>query len=504
MRTLTTGLLAALLLVRPTSALAQSASPYVPLEHWAMPFVEQLIAARMLSDPTPLTRPLREHDLVQSLAAVDTLKVNASTRTIVRWLLDEWTRGESPSYRGELSFGGAAATHTVRDPLSLDRGVDPARIDERGFGNVGLDVRLNFGPVVAVSHVVVDTRLNHDPEWYATYDNATRFAEAYVNGQWRWGELFFGILDRNWGPSTVQSALLSANPYSMDHFAATFGTRRVQLQMIATQLNTLSDGAGNPVNRYMVLSRLWIRPEGRWTVALWEGGVITGVGRQLEPWLLNPASLVYFRASSGDVNSFLGVDVERRAGTTLFGQFMLDDIQVSRDVASDLEPASYALTIGAKGKVKTTAVTWTAFYTQVANLSYRTPNPMEGPLFFNLGTGHNFADYDQATVKLGLLLRPAFLVEPEATILRQGEGDPRLPYPAVAVYPSTPVLFQGVVQETVRLALGARWQLGGLSLTGNGGVHLLSDFDHVPGASKTQFVGSIGATFRFHHEGPLP
>ncbi|HUK63198.1 MAG TPA: hypothetical protein VLV15_07695, partial [Dongiaceae bacterium] len=166
------------MLVRTTPLSAQSASPYVPLEHWGMPFVEHLISTGVLADPTPLTRPFRKHDLADALGAVDTTKLSASMRATVRRLLAEWRPAlPEPRYRAEVSAGGAAATHTVRDPLSLDRGVNPARIDERGFGNVGLDVQLTFGPIVAVSHPVVDTRLNHDPEWYATTDNATRFAE---------------------------------------------------------------------------------------------------------------------------------------------------------------------------------------------------------------------------------------------------------------------------------------------------------------------------------------
>src|SRR5439155_2114407 len=117
-------------------------------------------------------------------------------------------------------------------------------------------------------------------------DNATRFAEGYVSGQWRLGELFFGILDRNWGPSGIQGVLLSDNPYSLDHLALTVGTPRIKLQVYVTQLDTRTDSTGAPVNRYMVQHRLWIRPEGRWTVALWEGSVLSGVGRQLELWYL--------------------------------------------------------------------------------------------------------------------------------------------------------------------------------------------------------------------------
>src|SRR5437867_9743226 len=32
---------------------AQEASPYVPLQHWAMPYVEHLIATGVVADPTP-------------------------------------------------------------------------------------------------------------------------------------------------------------------------------------------------------------------------------------------------------------------------------------------------------------------------------------------------------------------------------------------------------------------------------------------------------------------
>ena len=64
--------LAAVALVAPPLA-AQEASPYVPLQHWTMPYVEHLIAIGALRDPTPLTRPFKQADLIQALAAVDTL-----------------------------------------------------------------------------------------------------------------------------------------------------------------------------------------------------------------------------------------------------------------------------------------------------------------------------------------------------------------------------------------------------------------------------------------------
>src|SRR2546430_13519712 len=66
---------------------AQEASPYLPLQHWAMPYVEHLIATGVIADPTPLTRPFRRSDLVRALRAADTARVHAVTRRTLRQLL---------------------------------------------------------------------------------------------------------------------------------------------------------------------------------------------------------------------------------------------------------------------------------------------------------------------------------------------------------------------------------------------------------------------------------
>ena len=488
---------------------AQEASPYVPLQHWAMPYVEHLIATGVIADPTPLTRPFRRSDLVRALRAADTARVNAVTRRTLRQLLtalaDRRPAPPAPSYRIEGAAGIAAATHAFRDPLELNRGVPPRLAVRHGFASAGLDLHLTFGPVVLVSHPVVDTRLQLDPDWYGKGDNATAFPEAYVSAQWRLGELFFGTLARNWGPSGVQGVVLSDNPYGLDHLYVAFGTPRVRLEVIATQLDTRTDSTG-AVNRYFSASRVWIRLPRRWTFAVWQAGVWSGVGRQFEPWFLNPAAWANIRASntSTNVNSFLGVDLERHGTTTAFGQFMLDDIQVSRKIAGDRKPTSYAFTVGAKGRVRRTAVAWQLFYTQVANLTYRNEDDLQVPLYHLLGTGRNFADYDQATLTLSALAGPGLLLEPELTVLRQGEGDPRLPHPLVPDYPSTATLFEGVVERTVRLAVGGHWQRGALELSGNGGVHLIRNAGHVTGASDTRWLGSIGVTYRVAYEHALP
>jgi hypothetical protein len=501
-----------LLIATPLSLGAQGSpspapSPYIPLDHWAMPYIEHLITAGVIRDPSPLTRPLRQDAVMRALGALDTASVPPILRATIRRLFAEWAPRREPHYRAELSIGGAAATQAVRDPLELNRGVPEHQLDRRAFFNTGADVEVLFGPVVGVSHMVVDTRLEFDPDWYGKPNNATRFEEAYVSAQGSAGELFFGILDRNWGPAGVQGLLLSDNPYGVDHLAVTVGAHGLQLQTWAAQLDTRTD-SGAPVNRYLVQNRLWIHP-GRWTLALWDAGVIDGVGETFPFRYLNPATITYFRVNgSEDVNNELGLEFERRGWVTVFGQFMIDDIQVSRGSGADsignLKPASVAFTVGAKGRLASAAATWIAFYTQVGNLTYRNADSLQGPLYYGLGTGRNFDDYDQATVKLDLLVGPLLLLEPEVTVLRQGEGDPHLLQPPFAQYATTPVLFQGVVERIVRLALGACWTVGGTSVVANAGIHVLQNADHVTGASKSEFVGSLGVTYRFHHQDAIP
>jgi len=494
----------------PLSLDAQTASPYVPTHHWAMPYVEYLVSLGAIVDPTPLTRPLRESDLVRALEAADTARLSTAVAATVHRLLEAFrprmTEG-GPRYRIALGTGVAAATYAVRDPLELGRGVPPRSAARRGFASGSGEVLLAFGPFVAVSHPTVDTRLQLDPDWTASGDNAMRWEEGYVSGQWRYGEAFFGILDRNWGPSGIQGVLLSDDPYSMDHLYLSIGTERVRLAAISTQLDPIDTGGTAMVNRYQIYHRLWIKPggaRGRWTVALWEASVLSGVGRTLEPWYLNVATISYLRQGSAgtNANSFVGFDVERRASSTLFGQFMIDDIQTSHRTATDRKPSSYAFTVGAKGRLLRSAA-WMLFYTQVANLTYRNEDNLQVPLYHSLGTGRNFSDYDQLTARASWLAHPGLLLKPEVTVVRQGEGDPRLPHPDISAYPSTATLFQGVVQRTVQLALWGDWQFHGLSVTGGGGVHLVHNASHVTGASDTRWIGSIGLNYRLAWERSL-
>src|SRR5581483_4896308 len=123
MRTLATTIL--LLALASFGELAgQSASPYIPISHWSMPFLEQLITAGVIRDPTPLTRPFKQSEILAELDRVDTTRLAPPVRETVRRISAEFAPAAAfrvPSYRFEIALGAEAASYTFRDPLELNR-----------------------------------------------------------------------------------------------------------------------------------------------------------------------------------------------------------------------------------------------------------------------------------------------------------------------------------------------------------------------------------------------
>jgi hypothetical protein len=485
--------MALLLLLPGAPLLAQEASPYLPIGHWSMPYLEHLIAAGRIADPSPLSRPFTVDQVLRALDAVDSNVVTGAEWAVVKKIRGDIARTmRGPSARLDVHAGIAASSHARRDPL---REAGPGHATYSG----GAALTLYFGPAVLVSHPYFDTRLKWDPDYSGKKDRviAGRAAEAYVSAQWNFGELFFGSVDRNWGPSFTDGLLISPNPYSYDHFDVRLGTQGVYLEGLITQLDDINDTSGIAEHRYLIAHRFTIRPPGSTMFSLWEGTIVAGRDRQLEPWFANIFTLGLLTQydQKTQANNLVGLDVVTRIKRTqLSAQVLLDDIQVDRSNAGDKEPPSYGFTLGAQGGIS--RVGWTAFYTQVANLTYRTPNPAETVMRRGVGLGRNFSGYDQLTLKASMIAGPSVLLEPEITVLRQGQGDFRLPYPTVAQYASTPTLFAGTVTRTIRLALGGSAVHGRWTLTGNGGVHL-SD-------AKSRWVGTIQLTWRTTKEGQIP
>jgi hypothetical protein len=96
-----------------------------------------------------------------------------------------------------------------------------------------------------------------------------------------------------------------------------------------------------------------------------------------------------------------------------------------------------------------------------------------------------------------------WLLTPELTVLRQGEGRLSDPYPTGSARGATPQIFIGVVEKTFRAALGVDGRQGPLRVSANIGLHHLRDAGHVEGRTKTEVEGHVQITIGVTRGGVL-
>ena len=173
------------------------ASPYLPLDDPRLPLLEHLIARGDIEDPSPHGAPVppgrrapgprrRRHRPSRRAG-----RPPSSTRSAATF---EELPGEQ-TWRVAARAGAQAYSHIRRDvlhPLGPD-GVRPY---------AELTGEAVIGPFALVTRPAAEPRIVDDPEWPGRSDLelAWRFPEAYVSAQFKYGSVFYGQMERNWGP----------------------------------------------------------------------------------------------------------------------------------------------------------------------------------------------------------------------------------------------------------------------------------------------------------------
>jgi len=438
-------------------------------------------------------RPWRVREVVSALQDADTTAMSAAERSTVRRLLAEFTpRTGAVGYVFGVGGGLAVSTHQRRPEFSLRQvGGDRVTPELRGV----LAIQFGGGLLMADGRYLED--LEDDPDYAGEVDRTQLTSDAtYALYDSEYFDLELGSISRNWGPPMFPGLLISNWPRSYDHLFIDIGPRRAHLSMLVTELDDAFNNRGELAKRYYVAHRLATQPTEWLDVALWEGIVFSGPGRNLELGFLNPLqpSVISRNQRRVDSNVMLGGDVQLRFGRfTLSGSLFGDDF----DFGSG-EPYSFAGTVTGSARVGPSAVS--LGYTMVSNLAYRTNNPADKAIIAmdstrarpGNGLARNFADYDQTTLQVTVLPVAGVVLTPELTLLRQGEGDFRLPFPGSSELANTPTFLAGTVERTWRAALEGTVHLPvGVTVTFNGGVHRVSNADHVAGTSRTDYVGTV-------------
>jgi hypothetical protein len=351
------------------------------------------------------------------------------------------------------------------------------------------------GPIVGYTRVLLDSRLNVDPEFAGRKDRKIngRTEDGYVSGQWKYAEFSLGRVGRNWGPPTQYGLMLGNYAYTYDHFFARVGSDRIHWSTVITRLDDSVSATGPAIERYFSIHRLavqWRNLE----VAATESYVYAGAGRGFEPSLVNPFNIygLSWRNESEEGNLGLGAELTLRTDTKgIFSvQAFLDDLQIDRSCnPACKQPSSYALTLSVEGVPLRGEQRLFASYTQVSNLAYNNKNPSERYEITGVGLGRGFSDYDEVRAGLDLAVVPRTPLRLYAAHRRQGEGSYNKPFPLPADYGSTPGMFAGVVTGITRLGVSGASRWRDFEFSGDVGINHLSNWSHIPGARSTAFEG---------------
>ncbi len=483
-------------------SLGAQASPYVLIDDIAYSYVDALMARGALPALSALERPYTAASIRD---AADTALVRGASPVIAGYLralqasLERYElrkRGEPASdslpFRAKASFDVYATTESsARHELMLADTRNDTEPGSAGYfvfggGSLGGGVR-----------AILDNRLNKDPDFTGKKDRkiAGRTQDGYVGGQWKYAQVAFGRVARNWGPPSLDGLQLSGAPFTYDHLYTRFGTDRLHVSSVIARLENYVLSPGVESSRYFAIHRLAYK-KGRYEGALSEGYVYTGVGRGLEFSLINPFNVysLSWRNERVDGNLSMGFESSWRAGRfgTYAGHLFIDDLQIDKCDTTCKEPSSYGFTLTGEGIPLAGDQRLFASYTRVTNLAYHTPNISERYAIFGIGLGRAYSDYDELRIGADIALVPRTPLKLYAAHRRQGEGDYRKDYPPVADYGITPVFLGGLVWTTNRIGLsGASSVSRDLQITGDAGINQVTNLRHIRGNDITAFEGRI-------------
>jgi hypothetical protein len=499
--------LALLALFLSSRAVAQG-SPYVPLDHPLLPLAEYLIARGDIDDPTPMIRPFRRADLVQAIAKANLPAATRSGRIAAELTQAFSDRDDDAWFRVAPRAGVQAFSRARRDLLH------PAGPSQATF-YADLTLEGRFGPIVAVTRPAAENRLKRDPDWAGgaiqqRKTQAYRFVDGYLAAQWSKARLFYGQMSRNWGPVGALGLSLSDYGYPRSDLGFDLVLRDLQLDVVATQLPDMVSRTGAVHKRYFLAHRLNVRATHRLHLAIWETAILAGENRSFDPTFRNPMIVAAFPLQLGladDRNAIIGGDLRWRVGRVrLEGQAMIDDRWRSKPdpngTGEPAHPGRWAATLVGAGPLGSGAA-WRIGLAMVNSLAYRTGDSAQSFLDRGVGIGPNFTDNYQVTASVSVPVHRRWLVSPDLTLLRQGEGRIDAPFPSGQALTDTPELFIGTVATTYRAGARVAGSAGPFDLVADLGLHRLTNADHVPGASRTRFEARVQATLGFSTGGML-
>ncbi len=216
----------------------------------------------------------------------------------------------------------------------------------RASGSIHLATDL----VTLANRTGVNQDYKHDPYYAGDLSESKnwlygRTNDAYIDVHFSNCQIFFGRINRNWGPPGSYSLILSNHPYSYDHFLFSYTYKKIKLSVLAAKLDDI-DGfektripdtinSIRDAKRYLVGHRLDLAISPKIQLALTEMATFGGDQEQFDWTFLNPMTFYYGlqRNDNKQLNGFWNIDLFYKPWPeiSLYTQFLIDDFIVNND-----------------------------------------------------------------------------------------------------------------------------------------------------------------------------
>lgn len=486
------------------------ASSYLPLRHWAYPYLNLLVDRGRLPDLSRARRPYRRADIITALRTARSDGVLRSNE--LDWATDieaELAYHGSLSQRqvsqpfrfgGELSAGMKAVSQRHRDPLRPE-----------GNGAVWpvfeVDLRASAPHVASAFQFRWDRHYIYDPQFengrvgeYRACDPlidecSYRIEEAYVEVQTKYVGVFFGRMDRDQGVSRQLGFLISDYNYSYDHLGYRLGSSKLALTGMFTPLSDFpSDTA-----RYVSSHRLDWQIRDNLLLSVGESTIWGGPDAKVDFALINPLNIWEITGKGTRQRNTMGlVELWWRPFPFIagYGSALVDNTRVN-DPGVKQGLTQYGAAFGLQLPTLASNFSLDTDLSILSSLVYRSRVGFQEYYTINsVGIARDNTDTVTLTAKGTWLLGRKVVLEPGMVFQQKGEGDITQVWPDSA-FTTYPNLLVGTVQSTWRPSLDGRLHHPLGDIVWNAGVNVVKNKGNVAADWAAEFVGSAIVRIRW-------
>ncbi len=394
-----------------------ASSPYLPLDHWSYPLLEEVHNGGGLPGLTISCRPWTYDAIGHALEDQNVTGLSPWCADAVLMLRKVFAVDATSSLNLYIEAG--------------DEFVSADSIGANWSARAGINAQTHrFSACVrAAGEQWYKSAPDSVYPWKQDRAAAVRFSDQYVKTDFEHFTAGIGRLNWFWGPFKRRSLVLSDNAFSFDHLFLQLQWRWMKLSQVTGELNRTID-----IHRYITLHRLDLKLWRGLEVGLFESVLYQGENRGYSLRYVNPVGIYFLEQMNNqliyeeDGNSLIGFDFSwRQRVANVRMQAIVDDFQVDNEDGGDQEPPAVGGIVGfdlfAPGPLFGRDRYLTFEFTKLTNRVYNTLDPDERYTYYSTGLADPNNDFENYYLSYTIRTSPPFAVwKPFIEFNRQGEG----------------------------------------------------------------------------------